>query len=90
MQARIPARIRPAMIIARTPFSLKSIATLIINVSASEEPTSTSIAPAFYIEYPIIPMKIAIPIEITTQTDAILLESFNLFSFSIPMKRNKI
>ena len=39
---------------------------------------------------PIIPIKMATNMEITTHTDAILLEVFNLFSSSIPIKRSRI
>ena len=61
-----------------------------IKVSACEESERTSIAPAFVMLYPIIPMKIATVIEITTHTLAILLDIFSLFSSLIPIKRRRI
>lgn len=50
VQARIPAKINPAIIMAAIPCSLKRMATFMISVSDWDEPSRTSMAPAFDME----------------------------------------
>ena len=83
--ARIPARISPAMIVARTPCLEIRSATTRMMVSGSFKVGRT---PAFVIAFPITPINTETAMEITTQTVATLLESFSLFASPIAIKRS--
>ena len=61
-----------------------------IIVSADEASEYVGIIPCFIKEKPTIPIKIAIPIEITTHILATLLESLSLFLFSIAINLKRI
>ena len=60
-----------------------------INFSESA-PSSVSIIPPLLKLYPIIPMKIATPIEMTTQIDAILRDNVISLSSLIAINRRRI
>ena len=87
--ARIPARIRPAIIAGNAPYVESKCATFTIIVSVSE-PERETISPVALICLPTTPIRIATPMAMTTQTDATRRETFNFFSSSIAMKRRRI
>ena len=89
VEARIPARITPAPITASTPFSLNKAAIRIMIVSESD-PERNPIAPTSDMARPTMPIKIATAIEITTHTEAILLDLPILSSFSVAINRRRM
>ena len=86
VQAKIPASVMPAPMIARNPCWHKSVATWMMIVS-EEEPFNSTMTPFFVRLCPTTPIKIATAIEITTHTVAIRLDIAILSSCSVAIKR---
>ena len=88
VEARIPARITPAMIAKKAPFwlTVRAMTTMI----RCEFAMSRSSAPLFTAAQPMIPIRIATAIEIVTHTVAIRREVFSFFASSIAMKRSRM
>ena len=89
VEARIPARIRPASTAHSRPFWLSKSAMRTMMVSESE-PVSVTSAPALVMARPTTPMNTPTNSEMTTQEDAIRRESLSFFSSSIAMKRSRM
>ncbi len=82
--ARMPARITPATRAASTPCLEIRSEIVMRMVSASSR---AGMEPAFVMALPITPIKIATAMEITTQTEATLLDSFSFSASSMAIKR---
>ena len=88
VDARIPARIRPATIANRKPCWLSTSAMRTMMVSESE-PVRVGMTPALDMDRPTTPMKTATAREMTTQMDATRRDRLSLRSSSMAMKRSR-
>ena len=88
--ARIPERIIPATMASNVLLRLIRSASLMIMVSASALLVRNGTLPATETLYPMIPMAMAIIMEMTTQTVAIRREVFSFFSSLMAMNRSRI
>ena len=87
--AKMPAKINPAMMAKNTPFSEMTCAIRTMMVSVSL-PLSCGTILALLSVRPTTPISTAIPIAITTHTDATRRDSFSFFSSSIAIKRSRM
>ena len=90
VQARIPASTTPATTDSRTPFRPSKSASRMITVSDSELEENMGMLPATDAPYPMIPMRMATNMEMTTQTDAMRRDVFSLSSWLMAMNRRRI
>ena len=88
--ARMPASTIPATMERRKPWPPSSPERRIIIVSESALEVKVSSFPAAETPHPIIPMRIATNMEMTTHTEAIRRDKPSLFSSSIAIKRRRI
>ena len=89
VDARIPARIRPASTAQTMPFWLSRLAMRTMMVSESE-PARLSSAPALVMARPTMPMNTATNSETMTQEVATRRDSLSFFSSSMAMKRSRM
>ena len=89
VDARIPARIRPASTAQTMPFWLSRSAMRTMMVSESE-PARLSSAPALVMARPTMPMNTATNSETMTQEVATRRDSLSFFSSSMAMKRSRM
>ena len=87
--ARMPARMTPQSRAASTPCWLIRSAMRTMMVSESE-PSSAPSAPTLVSALPMMPIRIATPMAMTTQTVATRRDSLSLFSSSIAIKRSRM
>jgi len=90
VHARIPASTTPATSDSKKPFCPRRCANWMITVSDWELVVNIGIEPATEAPYPMIPIRMATHMEISTHTVAIRRESTSFFSSSIAMKRRRI
>ena len=90
VQARIPARTTPATTDSRIPWRPSKSARRMITVSDSELDENMGIPPATEAPYPMMPIRMATNMEMTTQMDAIRRDVLSLSSWLMAMKRRRI
>ena len=88
--ARMPARIKPATMLNKTPFWLIKCVICTMMVSLSPLLASRGTRPALVMALPTMPINTATAMEITTHTLAIRRLSLSLSSSSMAIKRSRI
>ena len=90
VQARMPAKISPAMSAAPTLCLLSTVAISRTMVSDADAVSSGATVPFAVSALPIIPIRMATPMAMTTQIEAMRRETLTLFLSSIAIKRRRM